>query len=426
MEYWDVILLPPNNILQNIQFKSSRFGFTIIELLVVVSIIGLLLSLLIPAVGKARDSALTTQSLANLRNMSSACGSYGADWSDRQPTFVFDDFSQHINSVGSSSEAEYKSKTGGCCPSMVAGYGGIVGKCGGGPVAGKGIWGFWTSCDGGGNGGSNVAFSLPFILAPSWASGEAWYSGVAGGGAWRIPNVRGFSQYVGGKFYDKAFYAPKDKYSMERVQPAFEAGDDFSYLCEVPEGWVESSYCFSPAAMFCPDVLGSKNGCISFSGDGPTGLLPSAFRSPSVGQAGFPDLKTRMLEHSWLQSKEGPDFNPKFSGTIPYLFNQCVNSAPGTLYFDGHVALSGCNDSMDANAQVRAGNIDSGSEKIEKGLFVVDTISNLPGPWGSYGGYFTGADGTEGADFNYDTQVNTSFHVLTVDGILGRDFISAK
>ena len=108
------------------------------------------------------------------------------------------------------------------------------------------------------------------------------------------------------------------------------------------------------------------------------------------------------------------------------MFNQCVNSAPATVFFDGHVALSGCNDSMDANAQVRASNIDSGRVLKEKGLFASDTLSVLPGPWGGYGGYFTGADGKEGADFNYDTQVNTSMHVFTTDGILGRDFITAK
>ena len=81
---------------------------------------------------------------------------------------------------------------------------------------------------------------------------------------------------------------------------------------------------------------------------------------------------------------------------------------------------------MDANAQVRASNTESATSLKEKGLFASDTLSVLPGPWGSYGGYFTGADGKEGADFNFDTQVNTSFHVFTVDGILGRDFISAK
>ena len=76
--------------------KSQKFGFTIIELLVVVSIIGLLLSLLIPAVGKARDGALTTQSSANLRNLATACAAYAGEWNDRQPTFIPDDFGAHI------------------------------------------------------------------------------------------------------------------------------------------------------------------------------------------------------------------------------------------------------------------------------------------------------------------------------------------
>ena len=137
------------------------YGFTIIELLVVVSIIGLLLSLLIPAVGKARDSALTTQSLANLRNMAVACGSYGADWSDRQPSFIFDDFAQHINGLSVASEKDYFKATGTCPPSLILGYGGYIGKCG----TGYGIWAWWTSCEGGGAAeAASYSFSLPIIL----------------------------------------------------------------------------------------------------------------------------------------------------------------------------------------------------------------------------------------------------------------------
>ena len=104
--------------------QTLRRGFTIIELLVVVSIIGLLLALLVPAIGKARDSALQTQSLSNLRNLSAACANYSAAWSDRQLTLMYDDFAQHINTVNRDCGRVYFQRTGSCPPSLIIGFGG--------------------------------------------------------------------------------------------------------------------------------------------------------------------------------------------------------------------------------------------------------------------------------------------------------------
>ena len=74
-------------------------GFTIIELLVVVSIIALLVGILLPAIGKARDNARVTVSKSNLRQLSVAHQTYAADWADRQMTLQRDNLGQYAGDV---------------------------------------------------------------------------------------------------------------------------------------------------------------------------------------------------------------------------------------------------------------------------------------------------------------------------------------
>ncbi|MHC4220636.1 MAG: type II secretion system protein, partial [Planctomycetota bacterium] len=56
--------------------RHQSRGFTIIELLVVVSIIALLIGILLPAIGKARDDARINTSKSNLRQMGVAHKTY--------------------------------------------------------------------------------------------------------------------------------------------------------------------------------------------------------------------------------------------------------------------------------------------------------------------------------------------------------------
>lgn len=55
---------------------GRRSGFTLVELLVVIAIIGILVSMLLPAINSARESARRTQCSNNIRNVALGCMSY--------------------------------------------------------------------------------------------------------------------------------------------------------------------------------------------------------------------------------------------------------------------------------------------------------------------------------------------------------------
>jgi prepilin-type N-terminal cleavage/methylation domain-containing protein len=65
--------------------RCSQAGFTLVELLVVIGIIALLISILLPALGKARRSAQTVACQANLRSIMQAVRLYAADSKDWVP-----------------------------------------------------------------------------------------------------------------------------------------------------------------------------------------------------------------------------------------------------------------------------------------------------------------------------------------------------
>ena len=62
-----------------------RAAFTLVELLVVIGIIAVLVSLLLPALGRARESAKRATCMANLRSLGQAMFAYANDHKDRLP-----------------------------------------------------------------------------------------------------------------------------------------------------------------------------------------------------------------------------------------------------------------------------------------------------------------------------------------------------
>jgi prepilin-type N-terminal cleavage/methylation domain-containing protein/prepilin-type processing-associated H-X9-DG protein len=371
-------------------------AFTIIELLVVVSIVALLVSLFAPAITQARDQASVATSRSNLRTLATAHATYAADWNDRQFTLIVDSISDWGSSAVDAF-TKYNMSLGDGVDGKPLSHAAI--KVGWGYLdPPDGQYGFWQYP-------MNSSHAGNYILPQPIVFNDKYF------GAFRFWNCSQFNQYVSGRFYDPVFYARKDTVVWQTVAPAWEDPGDFSFapIIESMElaGDVPAwpSYCMSPAAMFNPQVMSHDDPADdTANGWRDPWSFGAGFRSPALSQAAYPSLKTQMIEHNWLQnvrSSCNPAFLPgTYEGCEPYYFNHAIESRPNTLFYDGHVGAVEVREAMAADSRMRAQ-----TRQPDWGLWSMDT-------------YF-GADGYM-IDRGYDQAV-TSFHILTTDGIRGRD-----
>ncbi len=364
---------------------NRQRGFTIIELLVVVSIIALLVGLLLPAIGKARDSARVNVSKSNLRQMAVAHKTYAADWSDRQITYCRDNLGMFNGNV-----RDYNDQIYGGSATRYDAHPGIIAGNGWDCAGVYRPWGYWTQLS------NNVMFQAMNFPGPpnecSQCDGWGWFRfGI---------QPKPMNDYFNGRYQDPIFFAPKDTVLLEPVESCFEVPGEFISQCVGQDScnpaW--GSYAMSPAGLYHPAVF-------SDNGDGVYWTAPfdmaAGYRVPSFGQVRYPTLKTHMLEHSWLQNSKVP-CNAAFFGCEPYYFNHSFQSMPVTLFYDGSVRLMGVLEAMSSDRRHE--------RQAGYGLWTRDT------PLGP-DGYFI----SDGYDF-----ADTSYHILTTEGALGRDTIGRE
>jgi prepilin-type N-terminal cleavage/methylation domain-containing protein len=385
--------------------SSTLRAFTLIELLVVVSIISLLLAILVPALGRARDAALITQSLANLNNMKTANLTYAADWAGRHFTAMPDD----AGLVGGSC-AQYVSQV--ACPSQQ-----LLGFDSEGA-----LWGYWVAgqlCPQSVGTCGNWAVLEPFQFVDPGSGGTGHPSNPYTNcfGAYQMPNTKAFNAYVNHRFYDTSFYAPKDTVGITACGFGFENEGEYTQNPNpaLAQYVTFPTYIWSAANMVAPGVLSSKSSMQNSVGR-PQLAGPGGYKSPTLGLANTPELKVLMLEKLWLQNRgKAPGLNGNFANPRCWLFNEAYNSAPATLFIDGHTQVCAMNTAVNDDRRTASQNeADSSIHANAKGLWHKGT------PCGP-DGWFSGGAG-------YDPLIDmqpTSFAMLTVEGIMGRDILKA-
>ena len=159
--------------------RSFPAGFTLVELLVVVAIIGVLVAMLLPAVQAARESGRRTACLNNLRQVGLAMKQYESHWESFPPAACVHNTASSTNAVDSNQPAsEYDNWAIEILP--------FIGM---GVLYDKFAHNLPISSNAGTTNASNVAISnstarsvaLPFMLCPTDTFNRRPFNGTSGG-----------------------------------------------------------------------------------------------------------------------------------------------------------------------------------------------------------------------------------------------------
>jgi len=378
--------------------NNDKHGFTIVELLVVISIIALLVGILVPAVNKARDTAKTTQSKSNLHQVSIALSNYAADWNG-------DNFTSAPPNLSGGD------RTGTSIASAIAQLSGNSGDQAWTPM------GIRLGEIAVGNGNSiaflnNTDGIAPYVFMSGNTSGS--HPGL---GTWRYPNALQCAEYMHGLPLHKAYFSPKDTVPLRALEQC-DATNSSYCVSTLGQSWwgltakwtsnmilAPSSYALAPGLMYNAAVYDAENPVDPMD-------IPTGFRPSSTDQARFPNLKTWLMEHYWLQNMraseecglywDGTWFaagDGCWDGCEPFHFNGSYNSAPITVFVDGHVGV------VDV---AQASRDDMMLEGQGSPLWNRNTAD------GANGYYNNGS-----ADW-----IDWSGHTHTVDGVRGRDILA--